>query len=153
MQINKHMIKQALIILFVLFIYNYIFSDSTQKAIEVLQNRVIENTDAINALVTDNSITKNKIEQEKKVRINNEILMGFECIKCHNSPETALPLSDKNVEEAIQAVRMGTEKSIEGGMPIYYQNKAEANDNNSTHIIPNTTLRDIITQLYGASNR
>lgn len=135
--------KNVIILGIVFIVCSWFFNSALEKNVTKLQNQIQENTDAVNALIAEANIQRSKIAQEKKVRVNNNILANTECFKCHNSPTTALPMSDKTLEEAIAIVRQGYRD-----MPQYYPNKAEAQENNSTHFIPTSTLRELLGALY-----
>ena len=54
-----------------------------------------------------------------KLQKNNEVWQGTACASCHNTIEMALPINKRSVAEAIEIVRNGTQRSREGGMPLY----------------------------------
>ncbi|NDJ26344.1 hypothetical protein GW575_00030 [Campylobacter sp. MIT 19-121] len=69
------------------------------------------------------SVKMNLDEREKinflKLSKNNEVFKGTGCIQCHNTIATALPIRKISVSEAMNIVRTGSKRSLEGGMPLY----------------------------------
>lgn len=81
---------------------------------------------------------------EKKINKNVEVFEGTTCLKCHNQSDTALPIRNIEISEAIEIVRNGTERSQAGQMPRY----KSYNDGKSDFYITDSGLKSRFKELY-----
>lgn len=80
---------------------------------------------------------------ELKLLRNKEMLGDTSCGECHNSSDTALPIRKISLNEAINVVRFGNERSTAMGMPIY-----KSFNNGKDPFITDSGLKTRLEQLY-----
>lgn len=121
---------------------------SSISALKVLVARNQENLEKQGVELKAISDKLNVSEQERlyalKAKRNMQAFSDISCGKCHNQTDTLLPLRDISLNEAINIVRFGNERSIAGGMPHY----KSFNDGKSESYISDSGLKTRLEQIY-----
>lgn len=99
----------------------FIFSDigEMRKTMVANSNALVSQTIEIKAIAGRLDVTDRDRLYEVRAKRNQEVLGDISCGKCHNAETYPLPIRNITIREAIEIVRKGNDRSIEGGMPLY----------------------------------
>ena len=117
-----------LIFLALVSIFFYRSIDSVRGDLRGIFEKQNEIYASVNAIFTKINADENERLSALKLQRNLEVWQGTGCIECHNTLALALPMRKQTISEAINIVRVGTNKSLEGGMPLYNARNTRGRD-------------------------
>lgn len=121
----------------------YIDNKNVSKKLDSITDRIRENSAALEVAKNKFEIREKEISIEKRNKLNQEVWSETGCLRCHNYEQNQLPIYNRNIDDAIKIVRVGTPHTISEGMPTY----SKTNSRNSTSIT-DTELRFRLQNLY-----
>lgn len=102
--------------------------NSLYKQLDDLMYIAQNNQAEFKAIASKIGSDENEKLQYLKLQANQNVWRETACIQCHNTTALALPINKITINEAIDIVRKGTEKSLAGGMPTYSARNTRGRD-------------------------